>query len=524
MRILDMRTQLLQSQIRKSPADFKNVIQMLAQSMTNRNNRVHVSLNQNGGSATARGQGGGNGRAQSRTSSAPASRPTQQGNLTGTTGGQCQNMLYALQARQDQEGSLNVVTGCVLMSRDKVIAYASRQLKVHEKNYPTHDLELTAVKEFNLCHRRWLEFLKDYDMSVHYHPGKANVIADALNRLFMGSVSHVEEEMNELVKDVHRLAHLGVRIMSIPHSGVTVQNGAESSLVIKVKKKQHSDTIFLQLQVAVHNQKAKVFSQGGDDVLRDQGATKIYRDLREVYWWNGMKRDIAYFVSKCPNCLQVKVEHHTQRGPQITSRFWKSFQKGLGTQVNLSKTFHPKMDGHENRTIQTIEDMLRACVIDFKGEGALVGSDSVIYGTEKVQIIRDRLKTTQTRQKSYAYVRRRILELQVDEWVFLKISPMKRVMRLISSSSDLPHLTLEKCVGDQTSIVSLESVVVKDSLSSEDVPIETLDRRVRRLRNKEVALVKVLWRIQSEDRATLESEVAMKAKYPHLFPSDSIQA
>ena len=132
-------------------------------------------------------------------------------------------------------------------------------------------LYMFTQKKLNIHQRRWLEFLKDYDMSVHYHPGKANVIADALNRLFMGSVSHVEEEMNELVKDVHRLAHLGVRIMSIPHSGVTVQNGAESSLVIKVKKKQHSDTIFLQLQVVVHNQKAKVFSQGGDDVLRDQG-------------------------------------------------------------------------------------------------------------------------------------------------------------------------------------------------------------------------------------------------------------
>ena len=84
------------------------------------------------------------------------------------------------------------------------------------------------------------------------------------------------------------------------------------------------------------------------------------------------------------------------------------------------------------------------------------------------------------------------------------------------------HISLlKKCVGDPASIVPLGSVVVKDSLSSEDVPIETLDRRVRRLRNKEVALVKVLWRIQSEDRATLESEVAMKAKYPHLFPSDS---
>ena len=155
---------------------------------------------------------------------------------------------------------------------------------VHKKNYPTHDLELAAVvfalkiwrhylygvhvdvftdhkslqyvftqKELNLRQRRWLEFLKDYDMSVHYHPGKANVVADALSRLSMGSVAHVEEERKELAKDVHRLARLGVRLMSISDGGVTVQNGAESSLVVEVKEKQDSDPILLELKGAVHN-------------------------------------------------------------------------------------------------------------------------------------------------------------------------------------------------------------------------------------------------------------------------------
>ncbi|KAH0684682.1 hypothetical protein KY289_022434 [Solanum tuberosum] len=120
--------------------------------------------------------------------------------------------------------SSRVGLSCLLMQQGKVIAYASRQLKVHEKNYPTHDLELVSVvfalkiwrhylygvhvdvftdhkslqyvftqKELNLLQRRWLEFLKEYDMSVHYHPGKATIVADALSRLSMGSVAHVEE-------------------------------------------------------------------------------------------------------------------------------------------------------------------------------------------------------------------------------------------------------------------------------------------------------------------------------------------
>ena len=126
-------------------------------------------------------------------------------------------------------------------------------------------------KELNLRQRRCLEFLKDYDMSVHYHPGKANVVSDALRRFSMGSVAHVEEKRKDLVKDVHRLARLGVRLMSISHSGVTVQNREESSLVVVFHEKQESDPILLELKGVVNNQIVEVFSQGGDGVFSYQG-------------------------------------------------------------------------------------------------------------------------------------------------------------------------------------------------------------------------------------------------------------
>ncbi|GJU81766.1 putative reverse transcriptase domain-containing protein [Tanacetum coccineum] len=88
------------------------------------------------------------------------------------------------------EGSEDFITYCdaskkglgtVLMQRENVISYASRQLKIHEKNYTTHDLELDQ-KELNMRQRRWLELLSDYDFDIRYHPGKANVVADALSR------------------------------------------------------------------------------------------------------------------------------------------------------------------------------------------------------------------------------------------------------------------------------------------------------------------------------------------------------
>ena len=140
---------------------------------------------------------------------------------------------------------------------------------VHVSVFSDHKIfqYVFTQKELNLRQKRWLEFLKDYNMSVHYHSGKANVVEDALSRLYMGSVAHVEGERKELVKDVHRLTLLGVRLISISDSGVIVQNGAKSSLVVEVKEKQDSDPILLELKGSIHNQRVEVFSQGGDGIL-----------------------------------------------------------------------------------------------------------------------------------------------------------------------------------------------------------------------------------------------------------------
>jgi hypothetical protein len=120
--------------------------------------------------------------------------------------------------------------GCVLMQDGKVVAYASHQLRTHEQNYPTHDLEFAAVVhalkiwrhylignkceiytdhkslkyiftqlDLNLRQRRWLELVKDYNLEIHYHPGKANVVADALSWKSYGPKNdHLREEMARL--------------------------------------------------------------------------------------------------------------------------------------------------------------------------------------------------------------------------------------------------------------------------------------------------------------------------------------
>ena len=121
---------------------------------------------------------------------------------------------------------------------------------VHVDVYTDHKSikYLFTQKDLNLRQRRLLELLKNYDMSVLYHPNKATVVADSLSHIIMDSVSHVEESKKDLVKDVHRLARLGVRLKDSPNGGFMVHHNSESSLVVEVKSKQHLDQPLMQLK------------------------------------------------------------------------------------------------------------------------------------------------------------------------------------------------------------------------------------------------------------------------------------
>nr|GEV97909.1 hypothetical protein [Tanacetum cinerariifolium] len=279
--------------------------------------------------------------------------------------------------------------GAVLMQREMVIAYASRQLKKHKENYTTHDLELGAVvfvlrlwryylygtkctvytnhkslqyildqKELNMRQRRWIELLKDYDCEIRYHPENT------------GSSDRGNE-------------------------------GRER------KSREPRDMIMIESHISKYSIHARSY--------------KMYQDLKKLYWWPNMKADIAIFVkwkwekitmdfvSRLPrtpsgyDSIWVIVDRLTKsahflpmkktdsikklaqlylkeivcrhevlvlvisdRDSLFTSRFSETLQKALGTQLNLSTAYHLKTDGQSERTIQTLEDMLRACAIDFR--------------------------------------------------------------------------------------------------------------------------------------------------------------
>ena len=119
-------------------------------------------------------------------------------------------------------------------------------------------------KDLNLQEKRLLELLKDYDMSVlSYHPDKANVIIDSLSRMSMGSVSHVEKEKKELVKDVHRFARLDVCLEDSPNGGFMVYHNSDSSLVVDVESKKHLVPLLMELKDFLLGKLNDSLSQGG---------------------------------------------------------------------------------------------------------------------------------------------------------------------------------------------------------------------------------------------------------------------
>ncbi|KAI3790531.1 hypothetical protein L2E82_03636 [Cichorium intybus] len=475
--------------------------------------------------------------------------------------------------------------GCVLMQRNKVIAYASRQLKPNETNYTTHDLELGAVvfalkiwrhylygtkcivftdhkslqhifdqKELNRRQWRWIELLNDYECEIRYHPGKANVVADALSRKERAKPLRVRA----LTLTIH--SNLTSQIRDAQVEALKPENIMEENLrgMDKQFNLKEDGTRYFMNRIWTPK-----FSEVRDLVLNEAhksrysihpGSDKMYLDLKKLYWWPNMKAQIATYVNKCLTCSKVKAEYQkpsgllqqpsipewkweciamdfitklprtssgydsiwvvidrltksahflaiketdkmekltrtylreivrlhgiptsiiSDRDTRFTSRFWQSLQRSLGTRLDMSTAYHPQTDGQSERTIQTLEDMLRACVIDFGnawdthlplvefsynnsyhtsikaapfealygrkcrspicwvevGDTQITGPEIIHETTEKIVQIRERLKAARSRQKSYADVRRKPLEFKVGDRVLLKVAPWKGVIR-----------------------------------------------------------------------------------------------
>ncbi|GKD51340.1 putative reverse transcriptase domain-containing protein [Tanacetum coccineum] len=292
------------------------------------------------------------------------------------------------------------------------------------------------------------------------------------------------------------------------------------------------------------------------------GADKMYYDLKDMYWWSGMKKDIAVyriamdFVMKLPrsssghDAIWVIVDRLTKsahflpmREDYKMDRFWQPMQEALGTRLNMSTAYHPQTDGQSERTIQTLEDMLRACIFDFKGKT-----------TKKISQIKDGLKAARDRQKSYADKRRKPFEFSVGEHVLLKVSPWKGVVCFGKKGKLAPRFVgpfeitkrigpvtyrlrlpeelngvhntfhvsnLKKCLADPTLQIPLDEIQIDAKLNFVEEPVEILEREFKKLKRSRITIVKVRWNSKRGPEFTWERKDQMKLKYPHLFSSSS---
>nr|GFA97455.1 putative reverse transcriptase domain-containing protein [Tanacetum cinerariifolium] len=266
----------------------------------------------------------------------------------------------------------------------------------------------------------------------------------------------------------------------------------------------------------------------------------------------------------------IPVSIISDRDPRFASNFWRSLQNALGTRLDMSTAYHPETDGQSERTIQTLEDMLRACAIDFGkgwvnhlplvkfsynnsyhasikaapfealygrkcrspvcwtevGEAQILGLELIHETTEKIVQIKQRMRAARDRHKSYANLKRKPMEFQVGDKVMLKVLSWKGVVRFgkrgklnpryvgpfkvlervgdVAYKLNLPeelsrvhntfHVSnLKKCHADEPLVVSLDGLHFDDKLYFVEDPVEIVDRKVKRLKQSQIPLVKVRW-------------------------------
>ncbi|GKD08301.1 putative reverse transcriptase domain-containing protein [Tanacetum coccineum] len=398
--------------------------------------------------------------------------------------------------------------GAVLMQREKVIAYASRQLIVHEKNYTTHDLELGSVVFALKIWRRYL------------YETRCTVFTDHK------SLQHILDQ-----KELNMRQHCWLK------SWLPCYGDLRSVIMHESHKSKYS----------IH-----------------LGSEKMYQDVKKLYWWPNMKADIATYVSKCLTCARVKAEHQRPSGllvqPEIpewkwdnitmdfitklpkssqvarhgipasiicdrdgrfTSNFWRSFQKALGTDISMSTAYHPETDGQSERTIQTLEDMLRACVIDFsKGWVKHLPLAEFSYNNSYHASIKAAPYEALYGRKC----RSPVCWAEVGDRVMLKVSPWKGVIWFgkrgklnpryvrpfwvlakvgkVAYRLELPqelsrvhhtfHVSnLKKCYADEPLVMPLEGIHVDDKLQFVEEPVEIMEREIKQLKRSQTPLVKV---------------------------------
>ncbi|GJV80344.1 putative reverse transcriptase domain-containing protein [Tanacetum coccineum] len=191
-----------------------------------------------------------------------------------------------------------------------------------------------------------------------------------------------------------------------------------------------------------------------------------------------MERLMKLYMKEVVTRHAVPISIISDRDDKFTSLFWKALHKALGTQLDLSTAYHPQTDDQSERTIQTFEDMLRACVLDF-AKAQLTGPAIIHETTEKITQIKSKIQAARDRQKSYANIRRKPLEFQVCERFMLKVSPWKGVVHFGKRGKLNPrYVDPFKCsCPNESLVIRLEELLSDDKLHLwKEKPVDSYDR------------------------------------------------
>ncbi|GJT41386.1 putative reverse transcriptase domain-containing protein [Tanacetum coccineum] len=281
-----------------------------------------------------------------------------------------------------------------------------------------------------------------------------------------------------------------------------------------------------------------------------------------------METLIRLYMKEIVSRHGVPISIISDRDSHFISRFLQSLQNALGTQLDMSTAYHPKTDGQSERTIQILENMLRACVIDFGkgwerhlplvefsynnsyhasikatpfealygrkyrshvcwtevGDVQLTGSEIIHETTEKIVQIRQRLQVARDRQRSVIRFGKRgkLNPRYIGPFKILKrIGPVAYKLELPKELSNVYstfHISnLKKCLSNESLVIPMKELLLDDKLNFLEEPVEIMDREVKQLKQSRIPIVKVRWNSTRGPKFTWEHKDQIRAKYPHLF-------